>query len=365
MEVKSFDQIYGDMRNHIIARQDKLTDFNDGDVLTSQVEAMARELAMLYVRCRVGYSSFLRSLPYSVFGFRMKDGVKASTRVVLSRSKPFSYETPIPAGTIIAAGGLRFLTSEAGAVLSGEKDSAPLPAIAQDAGDKYNIGVGTIKTILSTLPADIVAVNNPEPAQGGKNAEDWASYMDRFADYIIGLQRTNSSGLVSALTGGHLIRSMSIEEHFPPLDGIWNMTFYLEDGSGSMTPEALAEAKNIIDGSVIKNIGSYRAPGVNARYMTPDIVPVALCITVEAERDIAVEVDVSVVATEVVEIVRKYINGLKIGIPVLIFDLNAVLKRLSCISNAKITCPENDIIVSTNQIARFENCAVTVVAKDE
>ena len=299
MEVKSFGQIYSDMRNYIIAHQDKLTDFNDGGVLSSQVEATARELAMLYVRCRVGFSTFLRSLPYSIFGFPMKEGVKASTQVVLSRSKPFSYETPIPAGTIVAAGGLNFLTTQAGAVGAGETDSAPLAASAQEVGGKYNVGIGTIKTIVSTLTADIVTVNNLDPATGGEDAEDWAAYADRFADYIIGLQRTNNSGLLSGLNSGHLIRSMTVDEHFPPLDGIFNMTLYLEDGSGSMTPDALSEAQRIIDGNIVKGIGGYRAPGLKVRYLTPGIIPVTTHITVETERDIANETDESVVANEV------------------------------------------------------------------
>jgi hypothetical protein len=360
MEVKSFDQIYSDMRNYIIAHQDKLTDFNDGGVLASQIEAVAREMEMFYVRGRVGFSSFLRSLPYSVFGFRMKEGVKASTQVVLSRSKPFSYDTPLPAGTIVAAGNLNFLTSEAGAVLSGKTDSDPIPAIAQNVGEKYNISAGTIKTIVSTLPADIVKVNNPTPATGGENAEDWAAYMDRFAEYILGLQRTNNSGILSGLNGDHLIRSMTTDEHFPPLDGIYNMTLYLEDGSGGMTQEALAEARRIIDGDIAAGVGGYRAPGLKIRYLTPGTIPVTTHITVTTDRDIANEVDQSVVANEVIDATRKFINGLKIGESFLISNLIVALKRLSSLSNVRILYPVNDIMIQSNQIARYEDCIVTV-----
>jgi uncharacterized phage protein gp47/JayE len=360
MEIKSFDQIYSDMRNYIIAHQDKLTDFNDGSVLGSQIEATAREIAMLYVRCRVGFSSFLRSLPYSIFNFQMKNGVRASTQIVLSRSKPFSYDTPLPAGTIVAAGGLKFLTTESGRVLSGEIDSDPISAIAQNVGDSYNVSAGAVKTIISTISADIVTVNNPAAATGGENAEDWADYMDRFADYIIGLQRTNNAGILSALNSGHLIRSMNMEEHFPPLYGIWNMTLYLEDGSGGMTPEALDEAKSIVDGNISQGIGGYRAPGINIRYLAPEIIPVTLHITVETERDIVNEIDESVVANEVIEAMRKYINGLKIGKSVLISDLIVVIKRLSSVSNVKITYPISDITVESNNIARYEDCIITV-----
>jgi uncharacterized phage protein gp47/JayE len=361
MEAKSFDQIYSDMQNYIIAHQDRLTDFNDGGVLNSQIEATACEIAMLYVRGRVGFSSFLRSLPYSVFGFQMKDGVKASVRLVFSRSRPFSYETPVPAGTVAACGNLNFITSEAGAVPSGATASGPIAAIAQETGDKYNIAAGTVKTVVSALPADIVAVNNPESSTGGENTEDWSAYMDRFADYILGLQRTNGSGMLSGLNGGRLIRSMTVDEHFPPLEGIWNMTLYLEDGSGGMTPEALAEAKRIIDGDMARGIGGYRAPGLNVRYLTPETVPVTLHVTVTTERDIANEVDESVVASEVDDAVRKYINGMKIGASVLLSDITVLLKRLPSLSNVRVTYPEDDIAVTPSRIARYEDCVVTVV----
>jgi uncharacterized phage protein gp47/JayE len=358
MEVKTFDQIYSDMRNYIIAHQDKLTDFNDGGVLPSQIEATAREMALLYVNCRVGFSSYLRSLPYSVFGFPMKEGEKASTEEVFSRSKPFSYETPIPAGTIIAAGNLKFLTTRAGSVASGKKDSPPVPAVAQNAGDRYNVKTGAIKTLTSVLPADIVAVKNPLPATGGESAEDWAAYAARFAEHILGLQRTNSMGILTGIS--RLVRSMEPEEHFPPLDGLWNMTLYLEDGSGGMTPEALAEAKQIIDGNISKMIGGFRAPGINIRYLTPEIIPITTHITVTTERDIANEVDQSIIANETKEAIQKHINRLKIGQAVCTSDITIVLKRLPSLSDAHVSFPETDIAIQENQIARYEDCIVTV-----
>jgi len=354
MEVKSYDKIFNDMKNYIIAHQDKLTDFNDGGVLLSQIEAFARELNMLYISCRVGFSSFLRGLPYSVFGFEQKKGKKASVDVVFSRSKQFAYNTNIPAGTVVTAGSLKFITAAAGTVLSGATDSDPVPATAEFAGDKYNTPAQTIKTIVSLLPADIVSVNNPAAASGGKNTEDWAAYLDRFSDYIMGLQRTNESGYRTALTD--LIRSMSIDEHFPPLDGIWNMTLYLEDGSGGMTPESLAEAKKIMDGEFAKGISGYRASGINIRYKKPEIVPATTNIIITTERRFYHEEDtITVVVTDEV---RKYINSLKIGKPLLISDLIVMLRRLSAVKNVQIQ--GNDIYIRKDQILRFQDCYVTV-----
>jgi hypothetical protein len=191
--------------------------------------------------------------------------------------------------------------------------------------------------------------------------EDWAAYVDRFADYILGLQRTNASGILSGLNSGHLIRSMAIDEHFPPLDGIWNMTLYLEDGSGGMTPEAFAEAKRIIDGDFAAGIGGYRAPGLNVRYLPPQVIPVTTHITVITDHDIANEINESIIANEVIEAVRKFINGMKIGKSALMSDLVVMLMRFPNLSNVHVTYPEEDVTTRANEIVRYEDCIVTVI----
>ncbi|MDR1904039.1 MAG: baseplate J/gp47 family protein [Treponema sp.] len=360
MQTKSFDEIAEAMRNYVISHQDKLTDFNDGAVLESQIEATARELALLYVRCRVGFSSYLRALPYSVFNFQKKEGLKASVNLVFSRAKPFSYETPIPIGSAVAAGGLKFLTAELGTVPSGAKDSAPITAVAEAAGEKYNVGPQSVKTLITALPSDIVTVSNAASAAGGADSEDWGAYISRFADFILGLSRTNGYGFLSGLTETHLVRSLQIDEHFPPIDNIWNMTVYLEDGSGGMTGEAIAQVKAKIDGDRTKTNGGCRAPGIHIRYLTPEKIQVSLNIRVTVTQDVINDLGESVVIYEVTEAVKKFINGLLIGQSVLISDLIVVLRRMYYIIDVKIPDQEN-IEINTRQIARFKNCNVTAV----
>jgi uncharacterized phage protein gp47/JayE len=366
MEVKTYAQIMLSMRNYIAAHQDKLTDFNDGSVLSSQIEATARELAMLYIRCGAGFSSYLRGLPYSVFGFTQKEGLKASVKVTFSRTKPFSNDTVIPAGTIVSAGGLRFFTTEAGTVLSGETKSAGITASSEGVGDKYNVSAGTIKTIVSTLPADIVAVNNAGAATGGADAEDWTSYISRFSDYILGLSRTNGYGFKAAFISTNLVRSISIVEHFPPADGIWNMTVYCEDGSGGMTGEAITAVKAIIDGTGTQTDGGCRAPGINVRYLTPEKVPVSVSLEVTADREAVGGIDDAAISAEITEAVKKHINALETGVDFVISGLIVALKRIRYVYDVKITSPAENIIIANNQIARFETCEITVsVGGDE
>jgi uncharacterized phage protein gp47/JayE len=361
MEVKTYDQIYTAMRNYIAAHQDRLTDFNDGSVLDSQIEATAREFAALYIRTRVGFSSYLRELPYSVFGFSQKAGLKASVKITFSRAKPYSNDTPIPAGTIVAAGDLRFLTTETGTVAAGETDSNEITAGAEEAGEKYNIGVAAISTIVSTLPADIVSVNNADAATGGTDTEDWSAYIGRFSDYILGLSRTNGYGFQSALTATDIVRSLAIVEHFPVLDGIWNMTVYLEDGSGGMTEEAITKVKEIIDGDGTNNNGGYRSPGINIRYLSPEKMPVDVAVRVIAEQEAIKDIDDATVVSEVQDAVKGFINAMPIGQDFVISDLIVALKRISYLYDVKVEGPTKNIIIGVGKIARYGSCDVTLV----
>jgi uncharacterized phage protein gp47/JayE len=248
-------------------------------------------------------------------------------------------------------------------VPSGVKDSAPITAIAEAVGEKYNVGPQSIKTLITTLPSDIVSVNNATSATGGVDSEDWGAYISRFADFILGLSRTNGYGFLSGLTETHLVRSLQIDEHFPPVDNIWNMSVYLEDGSGGMTDEAIAQVKAKIDGDRTKQNGGYRPPGIHVRYLTPEKVQVTLNIIVTTTHDAINDMGESVVIYEVTEAVKKFINSLLIGQSVLISDLIVVLRRLSYIADAKIPDQEN-VDINTRQIARFQSCNVTVVINE-
>jgi uncharacterized phage protein gp47/JayE len=370
MEIKTFDQARTAMRNYIVAHQDLVSDFNDGSVLESYIEAVAREFAVLYIRTQVGFSTHLRGLPYSVFNFSMKKGDKASVKLVFSRGKPQSYETPIPVGTIVSTGGVRFLTSEVGSVLTGEMQSNEITAIAEDIGEKYNVSTGAVNTLVSTLMADIVSVTNPGKATGGANSEDWGAYLDRFANYILGLQRTNGYGLLSGQTDSGLVRSLDIDEHFPPLANLWNMTVYLEDGSGGMSDETILTVKKKIDGTRTITDGGFRAPGINVRYLTPEKIPVSLHVKVWTAIDVANDIEESTVITDVQDAVQKFINGKHIGESILISDIIVLLKRITYIDDVKPVDlidpidPLENINISKKQITRYESCEVDVVVQE-
>ena len=285
METKTFDELYNAMKNTIIAKQSRLTDFNDGSVVSSLIEAVARQLALAYIRCRVGYDSYLKGLPYSVFDFKKKSGVKATCNmVVFSRTKNYSYATKIPVGTIILAGELKFVTTSVGTIAAGALNSDPVSVVAALVGTDYNVSIGAISTIDSVLTSDVVSVTNAAKTTGGANEEKESDRLERFQEYIKGLQGTNLYGLKSAVLGLESVRSCSPVEHFPPIDNIYSGTLYVDDGTGNATDAVIMEVKTLIDGIGTADSTGRRAPGVNIRVLGPTIVPVDIFVTISTYR---------------------------------------------------------------------------------
>jgi hypothetical protein len=182
----------------------------------------------------------------------------------------------------------------------------------------------------------------------------------RFADYILGLQRTNEAGFRTALTGAYVVRSLSIVEHFPPLDDIWNMTVYLDDGSGGISDLGKELVKKTVDGDGTPANGGYRAPGINIRYLSPEKEFIDLIINVTTVQDVTNEIDESVVIADVQKKTKEFIDGLKIGESLILSDLIVVLRRITYLDDVEIESPEENIVIAKHKIARHRNCTVNV-----
>jgi hypothetical protein len=408
MKIKTYNDIYEDMRSYLAAQMKvEATDFNHGGVLSSMLEAFARELEMAYIFSRVGFTSFLRQLPYSVFGFKPLAGKKASVFLKFFAVGECENKIIIPKGTKVSGGGLVFETTNEGVIPVGNNgNTASISAIAESTGSKYNLPANVINTINADdkntieagyqksdeVPAGgnlmpphpgtapepegeeedendsplaaqkfVITVCNSAPAMGGEDTEPRADFIARFADYIIGLQGTNLSGIKNALMSDGLIRSMSIQEHFmpevPPASAerhYYNMTLYLEDGSGGMANDDIQKAIQVVE--------KHRAPGIKIRYLQPSIVHIKIVITVTVNRDYSSEVADTYVIEKTQETVAAHINNLRIGEAVCASDLIVRLKDMPILEDAHISgmykksgSEENkdDIKINFDEIARI------------
>jgi uncharacterized phage protein gp47/JayE len=351
MDIKRFDQIYEDMRNWMLAHQDKVTDFNDGSVIASFMEAVGREVAMAYIKARSGYDTFLKYLPFSIFEFEQKAGVKAVGQVIFSRSKAYTTVVTIDVGTLISTNsGIQFVTTAVATIASGGLASNAVSIRAVDAGASGNVLQGLIVKIDSSV-IGVDSVRNDNPCTGGQDEESETEFKTRFRQYILGLGRTNRYGITTACLSVDNVRSVSIVEHFPPIDNVWNTSVYVDNGYGDAPADVIAAVKSIIAGVGSYSNPGYKAVGINVRVLAPTVVPIALELNLKIDDTVSQEA----VEAEIITAMQNYINGLKIGEDVILSRITQSVMKITGIVDLQIVLPAANVVVSDSQIARYSS----------
>ena len=353
-DIKRYDELMEEACANMIARQNKITDFNEGSIIHTILDTFCRIVERVYIAIRSGFNQGLIMLIYSVFKFEKKSGTYASGKVTFSRASALDARTVIPSGVKVSGNGFNFVTTEAGAIEAGAVDSDEITIKAEEAGSDYNLEAGAITSIDSSVPSDISAVTNKNTITGGTNEETDAEVEERFTKKLAGLSGTNLFGIEDAALSVDSVRSVSVKNHKPPLKNVYNVSVYVDDGSGTASNELLQEVKKAVEGTETQN--GHLAPGVNARYLAPTAVPVDFEIEVSTG-----EVDTAETQAEIKKIVQSYVNSLRIGGTVILSTIVAKIRALSYVSDVTIKSPTENFTVNSEQIARFGNAEITVV----
>jgi uncharacterized phage protein gp47/JayE len=308
MYQKSYREIFEAMRNYIIAHQNKITDFNEGSVILSFVEAMARELAAMYIKTISNIELYAKDMAYAQFDFAKKKGLAAGGTVRFSRAAASSMEASIPQGTKISSpDGLQFETTAAGKIASGATASELMPVSCMKAGDIGNVGIHKINTIVNALYG-VDSVLNETALSGGVNEETDEEYAARFSEFIIGLGKSSVSGVRATALSINGVRSVSLVEHFPAERG-YNFTLYAENGSGGLPAAIKAMVEEVIVGN--QYVEGVRACGVNGRILPPQIIYVNPTVIFRVNGAIPA----GLIENELKTKILNYVNALKIGFP--------------------------------------------------
>lgn len=361
MDTKNFNTIINEMTDDAIANSSGtgITDFNFGSNIMTIFEAVARVIEQAYIDTRNGYTNNLRAIPYSVFDFKQKAGQKATVNVVFTRNAAMTEISTIPSGTRISNGSLVFITTSNATIASGETTSNSVGAVAEEVGLEYNVKENTITTIESNLSAEIVGVNNPGQAVGGTDTETQTQMLRRFKYFINGLQGSNRYGIMAGVLGVEGVRSVSIEEHFPPKSDIYNFTVYVDDGTGSMTPALKNQITDLINGTDTEENPGLRATGTNVEVTTatPDYIPITVTATIY-------RVEEARIRNEITIKLQEYINGLGIHENVVLSSIIVLLKQIpgiTDISGLTLKGGTDNVIIGVNQIARFQSVTITII----
>jgi uncharacterized phage protein gp47/JayE len=345
-DLKQYRDIYEDCKAWIIAHQDRITDFSEGSVISSEIEAFARELALLYSEARSGFSEVLTKLPYSIFNLEKNSAQYAIGQETFSRVDT-TVAVTVAVGTQIAtAGGVVYETTQEGVIAIGAT-SITLPIKALEKGKTGNVPAGTITILVSGITG-VDAVVNSANVGGGVDEETEVEYYSRFRAYLLGLARSNKYGIISGALLNESLRSASIVEHFPPKSGFYNFTLYLDDGSGTVSNTTIAQVKQVIDGDGTAQFEGYRAVGINVDYLAPTSVPINVTGTVVA----SYAIDLTEAKKIIDAAITAHLNGKIIGSDVRRADIQRVVLSYPWIIDLNIETPVENITINDGQIAR-------------
>ena len=367
METKNYEELLEEMKENAISSGSGLTDFNEGSIIMTIFEAISRPLEQAYIDTRNGYTNNLKAIPYSVFDFKQKQGQKANVDVVFSRNEALSSVSTIPSGTRVSNGTFVFITTQTAIIDANETSSNSVGAIAEEVGLKYNVPADTIKTIESNLSAEITEVNNPYKATGGTDAETPTQMLRRFKYMINGLQGSNKYGLMAGVLGIEGVRSVGIEEHFPPKSDIYNATVYVDDGTGRLTEDLKNQCSDVINGNDTEANPGLRAAGINVDIQAASIIEIQIKGTAYIYR-----AEQSRVESDIQTKLQEYINGLGIHENVVLSSIIVLLRQLSGIvdvsgiqlkANEETGWVSDNIEIGINQIARFSAVSINVVPR--
>ncbi len=355
-KIRRYDEIMQAAKANMIARQDKITDFNEGSVAHTILDTMARLLERAYIAIRQGYNEMLQIMPYSIFGMEKKSGVKASGVVIFSRDSALNAVSSIPKGTKVSGSGLTFETTETGTILAGETSSGTVAVSPEDVGSDYNISAGVISSIDTTVPADVVSVTNPYAFTGGTDEETDAEFEARFALFMNSLSGTNASAVKNAALSVNAVRSVSVLDHKPPEDDIYNLSVYIDDGSGSASDEIVEEVRIAIEGDGTDENPGHLAPGVNMRILTPTPVPVNVKLTATVS-----SANSGTASAEIEAEILEYITALTIGESCFVAEIIARVMNLTYVKNVSVSLPAADVSISGSQIARAGDIDISIL----
>jgi len=152
-----------------------------------------------------------------------------------------------------------------------------------------------------------------------------------------------------------VVRSVSLKIHKPPLNNIFNLSIYVDDGSGTASEETIAAVELAIKGDGTALHQGHLVPGVEIRVLPPQTFPVDISVIVEVYR-----ANIQEAENEVKRIIAEYINSLTIKKKVILSEISARIMKLPYVNDVKIISPEENIIIGEDQIARYRNADVEV-----
>lgn len=343
MKVKLYNDIKDDMQMEVLARQDRVTDFSEGSIISAFLSAAASELEELYLRADEGFKNNMEALIMSMTGFQKRAGAKAKAQIVFYLAKPLSFDVTVPSGLRIAGKQAVFVTSAAALIAKGQTQSDPVSALCQSAGSQGNAAAGEICRLLDSAPY-ISGAANLLPASGGCDKESDEEAKRRFIEYFNGLGGSCRTSILSAAKSVEGAAFAKIVEHFPP-QGVYNFTLYIDDGTGSPSAELLEAVRLAVEGGGTPENPGFKACGLQFKTAAPERRKIDLALTVFCGK----QADAALLASQAASAAAAYIDGLNMGENLVMHKLISHCLEIEGIENVQVSSQCGAVIAAAAQ----------------
>lgn len=348
-QLKDFTSIVASMINWMKSTQNKVTDFNEGSVARTLVEAPAAEIEELYRRMFDGLKEAIPVATYNTFNFAALTARPTSglVRVVIASQ---SSATLIQAGTTftIQNGPITY-SSVSDVTIPAGNTYADVLVNASQAGSLGNIASNTQFT-LSPSPNGFVSASNLTPLINGADNETEDQRKLRFAAYVQTLERATVAALLFGLStvnltdsSGNIIERVASSQVVEPYETdntqpIGLIQCYIHNGVGNTSAALVAQASTVLYGYTDSNgnkVPGWKAAGTHVNVYAATEILLNLTGTVTA----LAGYNQPTLAASATQVAIAYITGLAVGQT---FEVSEVIKQVKLITGVDDFLP-NDV----------------------
>lgn len=352
---KTYSQLFDAFKKYLVGESSTLTNFNKG----SRNAVLAKALSLILSKTHNDfYQGLKRGLPVSVykgFDFNKKPGIKSSGSIEFTSNEPSGSDYDIPIGTAVIINGIKFETTIAGQLLTGNSSSGNITAQASEIGESGNIAANSIDTLVGlgsfvSQPNGIDGAKNNVAFSGGSPEETDEERLERFNLYINSLARATVPGILTGTLSVAGIVSASVIENSPYRGYI---TIFADDGSGTITEALAAEIYRVINGDPTDKVNypGYRGAGIKFRVLAPTVI----------NQDVSVQIKIlntsnanpNTLKDIAQQAIENYINTLKLGEDIVVTEIIKVVKASDPeIYDCEVLIPTINVTIQSDQIAR-------------
>lgn len=347
-QLKDFTSIVSSMINWMKSTQNKVTDFNEGSIARTLVEAPAAEIEELYRRMFDGIKEAIPVATYNSFNFNALTAQKTiglvrvfinsqSSAVVISGGTTFTYQN----------GPVTYASSSDITIPAGNTYADVLVSASQ-AGSLGNIPANTQFTP-SPAPTGFVSASNQSAWINGTDAETDDQRKLRFAAYVQTLTRATVAAITYGLSTVNLTDSSgNVTEHVAssqvvepyetdPTQPIGLIQCYIHNGVGNTSAALVAQAVKVLYGytdSSGNKVPGWKAAGTHVNVFAAT----ELALNLKGSVTALAGYDQPTLAASATQTAIAYIIGLGVGQT---FEVSEVIKQVKLITGVDDFIPSD------------------------